>query len=385
MLSQKSFSADLAFLKDNANALVLTSPDGKGQVIVAPGMQGRILTSTTDGKSSYGWINYALIESGSRQKHINAFGGEDRFWLGPEGGQYSIFFKPGEPMDLAHWQTPEPIDWGSWDVVSTQPERLEMVKGFMLENASGNKFSLRARRVVKVFGKTDISRTLGVEIPDGVEYVGFETLNTITNAGNRFEKEYGLLSIWTLGMFKALPKVVVVVPFKTDKSLDAYELVNADYFGRVPADRLKIDVEKGVAFFRGDSQGRGKIGVGPRYARDIMGSWTPELNTLTIVAYSLPANAEKLDYVNSMWEIQKEPYKGDVVNSYNDGPSDSGGSQLGQFYELETSSSAMVLGPAGKQMHTHRTFHFTGKKKQQLDAVAQKLLGVSIDEIERQF
>jgi hypothetical protein len=24
--------------------------------------------------------------------HINVFGGEDRFWLGPEGGQFSIFF-----------------------------------------------------------------------------------------------------------------------------------------------------------------------------------------------------------------------------------------------------------------------------------------------------
>jgi len=33
----------------------------------------------------YGWINRELVASGKRQKHINAFGGEDRFWLaGPE-------------------------------------------------------------------------------------------------------------------------------------------------------------------------------------------------------------------------------------------------------------------------------------------------------------
>ncbi|HNX26782.1 MAG TPA: hypothetical protein PKK48_05180 [Phycisphaerae bacterium] len=382
MESQKSFSADLEFLNENSSPVVLTAPDGGGRVVVSPGMQGRVMTSTADGKSSYGWINYSLIESGRRREHINAFGGEDRFWLGPEGGQYSIFFKAGEPMDINHWQTPEPIDWGSWDVVSTNKERIEMVKGFVLDNAAGCKFSLRTRRVIKVFSRADIAKTLGVEISDGVNYVGFESLNAITNAGNRFEKEYGLLSIWTLGMFKASSKAVVVVPFKADAAAGAHDLINAGYFGRVSDDRLNVDVRKGVAFFRGDGKSRGKIGVSPKYAKEILGSWTPELNTLTIVMYSLPANAEKLDYVNSTWEIQKEPYSGDAVNSYNDGPAEAGGLQLGQFYELETSSPAMVLGPSDKQMHTHRTFHFTGKKKH-LNEMAQQLLGMSMDEIEK--
>ena len=40
---------------------------------------------------------------------MNAFGGEDRLWLGPEGGQYSIFFRAGDPFDLEHWQTPPPL------------------------------------------------------------------------------------------------------------------------------------------------------------------------------------------------------------------------------------------------------------------------------------
>ena len=31
---------------------------------------------------------------------MNGFGGEDRFWLGPEGGQFSIFFKKDDPFDL---------------------------------------------------------------------------------------------------------------------------------------------------------------------------------------------------------------------------------------------------------------------------------------------
>ena len=47
---------------------------------------------------------------------MNVFGGEDRFWLGPEGGQYSLYFRGGDPFDLDHWQVPEAIDWGGWDV-----------------------------------------------------------------------------------------------------------------------------------------------------------------------------------------------------------------------------------------------------------------------------
>ena len=57
---------------------------------------------------------------------------------------------------------------------------------------------------------------------------------------------------------------------------------------------------------------------------------------LTLVQYDQPEGAT--DYVNSMWEIQKEPFAGDVVNSYNDGPPAPGAKPLGPFYELETSS-----------------------------------------------
>ena len=32
---------------------------------------------------------------GRLEDHIYVFGGEERFWLGPEGGQFAIFFAPG--------------------------------------------------------------------------------------------------------------------------------------------------------------------------------------------------------------------------------------------------------------------------------------------------
>ncbi|RQW03999.1 hypothetical protein EH222_11785, partial [candidate division KSB1 bacterium] len=95
------FKDDVAFLRKYADVLVLTK-DGRAQIAVVPGLQGRIMTSTADGGDglSFGWINRELIASGENNRHMNAFGGEDRFWLGPEGGQFSIFFKKGDPFDL---------------------------------------------------------------------------------------------------------------------------------------------------------------------------------------------------------------------------------------------------------------------------------------------
>ena len=107
-----SFGADLAFLKQHTSVITLADETGRAQVVVAPAWQGRVMTSTAGGSDgpSFGWINRELIASGKLQPHMNAFGGEDRLWLGPEGGQFSIFFAKGAAFDLEHWFTPPPID-----------------------------------------------------------------------------------------------------------------------------------------------------------------------------------------------------------------------------------------------------------------------------------
>lgn len=81
-----------------------------------------------------------------------------------------------------------------------------------------------------------------------------------------------------------------------------------------------------------------------------------------------------------MWRIQEDPYGGDVVNSYNDGPASPGAKPLGPFYELESSSPAAALAPGHSLSHSHTTIHFQGSE-QGLDALARRALGVSIEEI----
>ena len=82
------FADDIAFLKQHTTLVLLTGAGG-AQVAVSPAYQGRVLTSTTGGDKapSFGWLGREAIASGTYQPHMNVFGGEDRFWLGPEGGQ----------------------------------------------------------------------------------------------------------------------------------------------------------------------------------------------------------------------------------------------------------------------------------------------------------
>jgi hypothetical protein len=83
-----------------------------------------------------------------------------------------------------------------------------------------------------------------------------------------------------------------------------------------------------------------------------------------------------------MWELQKQPYGGDVVNSYNDGPAEPGAKPLGPFYELESSSPAAGLGPGENITHVHRTIHLQGSAES-LSPIAEKVLGATVDQIQQ--
>jgi hypothetical protein len=103
---------------------------------------------------------------------------------------------------------------------------------------------------------------------------------------------------------------------------------------------------------------------------------------LTIVQFTRPDPARP--YVNSMWEIQKQPFKGDALNSYNDGPVAPGKPPLGPFYELETSSPALALAPGEHYSHVHSTFHLVGAEAD-LDRIARSVLKAGLADITGAF
>lgn len=374
-----TFQADLEFLQRHTNVVLLKHISNQAQVAVVPAWQGRVMTSTNGGAEgpSFGWVNYDLIESGTTLPHINPYGGEDRFWMGPEGGQFSIFFKQGDPFDFDHWQTPACIDTDRWEAVSASQTSVTFSHAVSLTNYSGTALDLRIDRTVKLLDDSDIENFLGTARPDHIQAVGFESDNQITNLGEEeWKKQTGLPSIWVLGMYIPSPTTTVIVPFRQGTEDALGPIVNDSYFGKVPSDRL--EVKESIIFFKADGKHRSKIGLNPQRALGVAGSYDSSRNLLTIVHYDQPEGAT--EYVNSMWEIQEEPYAGDVINSYNDGPPEPGAKPMGPFYELETSSPAASLQPGEAIRHNHRTFHFTGPSPG-IEAIARAVLGVDLSEI----
>jgi hypothetical protein len=384
LASAATFEEDVAFMRKYEEVIVLSSPDGKAQVAVCPAYQGRVMTSSAQGSTgaSFGWINRELITSREIRPHINVFGGEDRFWMGPEGGQFAIFFLPGAAeFNLENWQTPASIDSEPFETVSKTKDAASFARRALLQNYSGAWFDVQVDRHIRLLGADTVQKVLGVSCPKGVDVVAYSSENTITNKGaDPWKKKTGLLSIWILGMYNASPTTTVVVPFEAGSDAQRGPAVNDEYFGKVPAERLLV--KKDVLYFRGDAQYRSKIGLSPQRAKPVLGSYDSASGTLTIARYTKPPGFT--DYVNSMWEMQDKPYGGDVVNSYNDGPSAPGKKGLGAFYELETSSPALALPPNASATHVHRTFHFQGPEAQ-LDDIAKTVLGVGLAEIKAAF
>ena len=235
-------------------------------------------------------------------------------------------------------------------------------------------------RRIRLLSAQDVAREVG-DLPGSIHAVAYESVNTVTNAGaEAWRPDSGLVSAWVLGMYKPSPRTTVVLPFTPGPESSLGPIVNDKYFGKVPDDRLII--RNGVLFFRGDGQHRSKIGLPPTRAGSTLGSYDAAGRVLTLVRYTRPPGEQS--YVNSMWEIQKEPYKGDVVNSYNDGPPAPGQPPLGPFFELETSSPALNLAPGARYTHVHRTFHLVGNE-QDLEPIARKALNVGIDDLKSAF
>ncbi len=363
-----TFAYDRAFLKKYKDVIELTR--GNSKLLIVNDYQGRVMTSTADGDAgtSYGWMNYALIQSNQLKPHMNAFGGEDRFWLGPEGGQYALYFKKGDPFDFDHWQTPALIDSEPFEVISVDSTQALFKRSATLNNYQGYSFQFEINRKIKLLEAADVKKEFGFDI-SSLKAVAFQSENSITNTGTEnWNQKNGLLSIWILGMFNPSDSTSVILPH--DKIANK-EDVTDNYFGTIPADRIKRT--DSLMLLKGDGKFRGKVGIAPSVAKNIVGSYDAKRHILTLVKFDVDKTGL---YVNSKWEQQSKPYSGDVVNSYNDGPQ-ADGSQMGPFYELESSSPAKELKKGKSLSHRHITLHIESDETQ-LNQIAEQALGVSL-------
>jgi len=370
------YNYDLEFLRDKVKIIELVR--GNSRLILVPEYQGRVMTSTSSGinGSSYGWINYELISGSVLQEHFNPFGGEERIWLGPEGGQFSVFFRKGDTFNLENWNVPAVLDTQPFDVICSDSASATFSKEFSLQNYSGTVFDAAITRTVMLLEKSCINDLLGIKPHKTVSCVGYRSVNSLKNTGtNTWDKAGGALSIWMLSMLKGSPETTVVLPFRKGEN----EKIVTSYFGDIPVNRLKIT--DNAVFFLVDGLFRSKIGIAPENALSCIGSYDSKNYILTIIVFDLPEN--KSDYVNSTLKIQDDPFHGDVINSFNSGLKEED-PENERHYELEISSPAAFLRPGEEISHIQTTFHFNGPEKY-LDELAGSLLKVSIEEIKNAF
>jgi hypothetical protein len=374
-----NYANDRDFL--NKYDSVIELHNGESKLLIVPKYQGRVMTSTCKGDSGYsfGWINYNLIQSKKIVEHINPFGGEERLWLAPEGGQFSFFFTKSVPYDFEHWFTPKEFDTEPFQTSKTSDTSALFTKDMVLSNRSGNIFNIHIDRKISLLDRKKIEENLGINLGKDVQAIGYESSNTIINSGkNSWTRETGAPAIWLLGMLKPSPQTTIVLPIEKSIS-DTTILFHDKYFGAIPADRWKVEGDHG--FLKADGKFRGKVGIPPQHVTNFIGSYDAGANLLTLLESTIPKSND--EFVNSLWEEQKEPFSGDAFNAYNDGPLKDG-SQLGPFYELESLSPAAFLAPGKSLRHTQITYHFQGDVTK-LNKMVEIVLGVVLQNIQNAF
>lgn len=378
LFQKGEFGFDLSFLKKKDSTLILLH-SGDAQVVVSPKYQAKVFTSTSSGEHgpSFGWINYKAFGD-SLNAHMNAYGGENRIWLGPEGGKFSLFFKPGASMVFENWKTPAAFDTEGWDLRSHNDSIVVLSKETILKNYTGFELDILIVRSIRILDEAEISNRMGVTAPDSIQVVGYETTNELTNRGNKeWTNSTGMPCIWILDMLRPSSSTVIVVPFR--KSEPGFqEAVTSNYFGDISPDRLRHN--DSLLFFKADGNSRGKLGIAPAYAVPKACSYDPQLQVLTVVFFDLDTSGS---YLNQQWNTKVPAFSGDAVNAYNDGPL-ADGSRMGPFYELESVSPAAFLKPGASLVHKHSVFHFSGSKKQ-MDRISKKLLGIPLKNISSAF
>ena len=372
--SRSAFEKDLAFLRKHDDSVVVLSR-GDSRVIVSPKYQAKVFTSTPGDGSSLGWINYKMFNA-EPDPHMNAYGGENRIWLGPEGGPYSLFFPRGFEMSFANWKIPPAFDTEPWNLVSASDTMAEMKKNARLANYLGTQLNLTINREVRILDKATIKEWLGIEYGSDTRVVGYFTKNSITNTGNeQWSDSTGVPCIWMLDMFPPSPHTTIIIPYKPNSTSKP---ANTGYFGEIPADRIKY--ADSTLFFKADGKMRGKLGIPPASAKNIAGSYNEDEKILTIALFDVHPGAS---YLNQEWDTKKPPFSGDAVNAYNDGRL-ADGRQLGPFYELESVSPAAFLAPNQTLTHRHSVFHFTGNEGA-LDSICRQTLGVPLQQVKEIF
>lgn len=365
-IEEDHFSQAIADLKGIEDLKILKN--GDAMIAVSPAFQGRIFASSAEGMegNNIAYFNKNLLEDPQFARKISELGGESRMWFGPEVGEYAIFYDPGSEQTDDYRKISPDLNMIHFDIIGEGERYISSGNHMEIRNASGFHFHLFAERKITLKTQKEIETDLGIELNRNLVSVAFCAETRIKNTGTKqWKKETGLLSIWELGCMKTTPKTFVIIP--TRGCMDSV----SNYFTPLEG---RIQITDSVIFFRTDADYMSKIGIPHTWSKDVLGSYSPEKNRLSIMKYRL---TEDTLYVNSVKGSQK-PYEGDVINIFNGDIQPERDWYL-PFYEFESSSAVKELQPGEEQYHWQSLYHFEGDRVE-LNAISQLVLGINLDD-----
>jgi len=115
---------------------------------------------------------------------------EDRLWLGPEAGQFGLWFRAGEPFTLNAFRTPAGFNSGPFKVLNASAEAVTMTRQFSVTNYAGTSFDCSVRRVVQLLDEEMAASALSAPLPADLYWAGFETINSLSHQRQRHSTVY---------------------------------------------------------------------------------------------------------------------------------------------------------------------------------------------------
>ena len=382
------FSNLVTLLSDTKNQPYVLEGLRRGKkIVVAPSLVGRVMGTTVSGSRGQvlGWVNQSAIEQGMNKAPandwgFNNFGGEERFWFAPEGGQFGLCM--GRHLSgLEHYHTPAAFNTQPFKVLDSDRNSVMMKSRMRLANAKGTKFVMDVTRAIRAADACPY--TLGCQ--KQVDFVGFESKNTVRNVDTKpVRRNQGALGMFLIGQFPSRARSIAIVPFKPGTNRQLGVPIREDYFAcchkqgkpLLPS-RGKWKTGRDFSLFKTAGKTSGKIGIGRQRTIPRLGCLDLDSNELIIMDFDFYPEHE---YVASYWRNLKDPYDGDTANFAWPGP-------LGDCYEMEALSPALFLQPGQTFSQRNRIFHIFGPDHI-ISELCQRFFNVSreiIEQFDEQF
>jgi len=371
-----TFGKDLSLLNQYADCEVLGYDDSF--IAISPKLQGRVLVGTLEGTSgtSLGWYNRDSLLSTSDTLKFSALGGLDSLSIIPEGGQYALFFPKDALFIAENWVTPAFLSQEAWDVKSKNASSIKLEKRAQFKNSKGFAFDALFEREISLINKTNASVILGIDIPDSISMLAFQSFNKITNKGNVAWDKNALLALSSQSYFTASKNCHAFIPYKDGDSLELGNILRDDYFES--ANEFQLAIFDNYVRLRTDAKKMIEVGINPKRSKGIVASYDAYNGILTVITYIQPASSKL--YADNSWRNKDDPLLGDAMSVFNNGISNAGSFESTPYYKMSTNSPALALASEQSQFHVHRVFKFKGSEYE-LGLIAFKLIGVPIKDL----